>query len=168
MPIKDFVTGTVPFLESYTPFSVGNDVQVVDDIQDMISIDVKPRPEPTQIEYYMGSATSYTDMFQLKNLTQNVVIEATIKFNNKIFTIHEEGSFVDGVDMLTFNIQPEQTKTFIILTKNNSLNYESPYSQFTSNIEFTFKNMTNGTFVSKRINAQSLPDRFFPTTIKVQ
>lgn len=168
MPIKNFFTGQVSFLETYTPFGIEESLQVIDAIEDMISYEINSTQVPVELNYNIGAEMSYMDAFRLKNLTTNVTIEVNISFDNQIFTVYEEGTFADGKTPLKFNMLPEQTKQFIIVTNNNFLDSKQPYFTNLSNIEITFKNISNGNFVSKRTTTQSLLKRMFPTSVTVE
>jgi len=168
MPIKNSFSAQVPFLESYTPFAIEENLQVIDNINDMISCEILSNTAPVEVSYNTGAEMSYTDRFRLKNLTTAVTIEVTISFDNQVFIIHEEGTFAEGKTPLKFNILPEQTRQFIILTNNISLNSKQPNFTTLSNIEITFKNISNGSFVSKRVSTSSLLERTFPTNITVK
>lgn len=168
MPIKDYVSGEVQYLTSYTPFAIIDGVESTDFIDQMISIDLQPMTTPTVIDYYIGAATSYSNMLTLKNLTQNTTLTGLIEFNKEFFVVHEQDRYIDTVNSISFTLVPEETRQFIISVKNKSLNNTLSYSSTETKISVSIKNIVTDQLVLKRSNVVLLEPKMFPQNITVK
>lgn len=154
MPIKNIVTGDVPYLRSYTPYveSAGN--KSVDLIQDMVSVDMIPPTQPTTITYKIGTPNKLITFLTVKNLTSNTTLKINVDYDNTIFTIGDTER----------TIGPEQTTQFSVESNNFLLNGRV-LSSLISTIFITVTNQVNGQLATKSVLVTPLQPRSFPTNI---
>lgn len=154
MPIKNIVTGNVPYLRSYTPYEESSGNTSVDLIKDMVSVDMVVPTEPTSITYKIGTPNKLITVLNVKNLTSNTILKIGIDYDKSIFTISDMERIIG----------PEQTTQFSVESNNFLLNGRV-LSNLRSTISIKVTNQVNGQLATKSVSVTSLPSRSFPTNI---
>jgi hypothetical protein len=169
MPIRNYVTGDVPYLTSYEPFTLPNGITQVDFISQMISYNLQPLKTPTEITYFIGAENSYVTTLEIKNLTDNVTLTGTITFNKDVFVIYDEfNRYIDGIDRVEFSLEPEKIESFKIEVNKKILNSVILNTPLNTLINITIKNVTTNGLTLKKINQSSLAESTFPQNITVK
>jgi hypothetical protein len=135
---------TIPFLLSYEPYRPPTGTQLVNSINDMVTISFNP---PSEINYAVGVDQQYNDTIIVRNMTSNAALEVAIEFNDKILGINTNNTISPYVFTLAPNIQtsiPVQLKT-------SFLDQQSSIAPTTVPIKFTVKNLLNGTVVLRNV-----------------
>lgn len=166
MPIKDYVTGTVPYLVSYEPYNLGS-TQACDNILDMLSFNLKPQPVPTDINYHVGAETSYVTTLTLKNLTNKTVLDVQVEFDRDVFIINGMDDSSSRRNKLTLVLTPLQEYSYRIEIKKTDLDASANYKEFMSNILLTVTNQENGSLAVKNISTRGLQEQYVPLQLNV-
>lgn len=169
MPIKTSATGDVAYLLSYQPFKLPNQEEL-GDINDMISIDVKATENVTLLNYYIGAESTYTFSVELKNITDNCILEVEVNVPTSALTSTEaktpESNANATEKIISFVLDPNQTKKISMALDKDILN-KQPLDDIDFNVPITIKNRKNGTIVTKNINATKLESKNLPLTIDI-
>lgn len=169
MPIKNYVTGEVPYLTSYEPFTLPDGISYVDYINQMISYDLQPLQTPTNVTYFIGAETSYVAKLSLKNLTENATIVGTLNFNKDVFFVYDEfGTYMSGINKIDFSLVPEKTTSFQVEINKQVLDSTVLTAPISTLINITVKNVTTNGLVLKKINQTSLAESSFPQNITIK
>lgn len=169
MPIRNYVTGDVPYLTSYEPFAVPSNVVTVDYINQMISYNLQPLRTPGEITYFIGAKNSYVTTLEVKNLTDNATITGTVTFNKDVFFVYDEfNTYVDGINKVDFSLEPEKTEAFKVEVNKKTLDSTILTAPISALIKITVKNITTNGLVLKKINQSSLAESSFPQNITVK
>lgn len=173
MAIKNYTTGTIPSLVKYEPYTYPTGTDVCDVIGDMVSVDLQPILNPTNISYYVGAETTYSFTMTVKNLTSNATLRVRMPFNDQIFLV-EGGvrlpSAVGGVSRTTldFMLTPRDQRTIQIQLNKSALN-ANLISDLEINLPLTIQNVVvDGLTVLKNTSTQPLPPKYLPQNIVVQ
>jgi hypothetical protein len=134
----------IPFLLNYEPYRPSTGTQVVSSINDMVTISFNP---PSEINYVIGAEQQYNDTIIVRNTTLNAPLEVTIEFNDKILDINTNNTTSPYVFTLAPNIQT----SFPVQLKTSFLDQRSSITPTMLPIQFTVKNLLNGTVVLKNV-----------------
>jgi hypothetical protein len=154
MPIKNTITGTIPFLQSYVPYSLASTETETDLINDMVSVDISPPATPVILEYGVGTPNSYVTSLYVKNLTSNATLKVGIVYDKTIFNI----------STTEYTISPDSTIEFVIRSNNQLLNARLISNSITT-ISLNITNLTSGVIITKSVSATKLAERKFPENI---
>lgn len=173
MPIKNSVSGNVPYLQSYTPFNLQNGLVEADTISKMITYNFKPGPASTKIEYVIGSSDLYIKTLNVKNITTNTDIQVSIRYFKNIFFINYEGRKQVqniGTDITEINtiISSGITADFDILLNNSLIDSGITKNSINAKIEVSVKNLQNGKLITKNTNAFLYDDVYFPQRVRIE
>jgi hypothetical protein len=173
MPIKNFVTGEIPFLKSYTPFVIPEEVSPVYTVEDMVSYDLQVPVAPVPISYEIGSRTSFITEINVKNITSNVDLLVTIEYDNTVFVVNNADFGVESSmgnrSSTSVTLPPNSISKFGIEINKNTLNSTlTNGSGIEKYIKMKVTNISTNdmTYVPKMANA--LASRFLPETITIE
>jgi hypothetical protein len=166
MPIKDYVTGTVPYLVSYEPYNLGSK-QACDNILDMLSFNLKPQPVPTDINYHVGAGTSYVTTLTLKNLTDGTTLDVQVEFDRDVFIINGVDDSASRRNKLTLVLPPLREYNYRIEIKKADLDSSANYKEFMSNILLTVTNQENGSLAVRSTSVRMLQEQYLPLQLNV-
>ena len=134
---------TIPFLLSYEPYRPPTGTRTLNSINDMVVISFNP---PSEINYAIGTDTQYNNTIIVKNVTSNVTLEVVIEFNDKILDIN-----TNAVSPYQFRINPNTQALLPIRLKTAYFDERSSVAPVTAPINFTVKNLSNGSVALKTI-----------------
>ena len=172
MPIKNFVTGVVPYLEKYVPYQTSIGTVEAGTISDMISYDIKPHFSATEIEYVLGSTDLYVDSLNIRNITLNADVEITLRYFKNIFYVDYTDTLVstdigvEGRELKKILFPGENIRFTIVL--NNALMDAGLYNEATTDITLTARNIENGNIVTKIPTLPVYTQRYFPQRVRVE
>lgn len=172
MPIKNFITGDVPYLERYNPYQVPLGTIEAGTISDMISYDVKPHFSPTMIEYVLGSTDLYVESLNIKNITLNADVEVTVRYFKNIFYVDYTDNLVskdigvEGRELKKVLFPGENIKFTIVL--NNSLMDAGIYNEADTSITLVARNVENGKIVTKIPTLPVYVQRYLPQKVRIE
>jgi hypothetical protein len=164
MGIINYTKGNVPYLISYEPYTLDSTNVACDLITDMISFDLRTRPVPTTVNYFVGARSSYVTTLAIKNITLNAKLNVIVEFDNQIFILDKEQS----TNKLTVDLSPGQTKEYGIELNKSRLDSRVDPVGFLNNITLTIKNYANGSMIIKSVTTNLLAEKFLPDTINVE
>lgn len=157
MPIKYKASDEIPYLTRYIPYSIPENTLEIENIRQMISYNMIPSEIPVNINYFIGSATSFVTELFFKNLTDNATLMLAVSYDPAIFNI--------SANELVLN--PGQTLSVIVETDNEYLN-KKMYSNLLTNIIVSVTNVATGEIVVKNTSITNLPTSTLPESITVQ
>lgn len=173
MPLKNFTTGNIPYLEKYTPHKLlSPQVVEVVRVQDMIRYSVLPNSVPTRIDYKLGTANSYIARLNVTNITDNANLELRIIYSKEIFHLNFPSTpltqdLENNLREVVKLLKPGETLNIDILTNNSMLDLmqlrEGP-----SNIQFTVKNLFTNEIVTTQRVLQNYTPEYFPAQVRVE
>lgn len=134
---------TIPFLLSYEPYRPPAGTRTINSINDMVVISFNP---PSEINYAIGTDTQYNDTIIVSNTTSNVTLEVVIEFNDKILSIN-----TNAVSPYQFTIKPNTQVSLPVRLKTTYFDERSSVAPVTAPINFTVKNLSNGSVALKKI-----------------
>lgn len=102
MPIRTKPTEEIPFLLDYRPYELPLGFEPVDDINDMISFNFELPTIPPTIEYNIGSLRQDFVDLVIKNLTKETILQISLDYDNKLFTIRERDTNIEPRPMVNF------------------------------------------------------------------
>lgn len=166
MPIKNYVTGNVPYLVEYQPYNVGSK-EICENIQQMVTFNLRPLTAPTEINYFVGAETSYVTTLIVKNVTENATLDVQVQFDRDVFIINGMDDVSTKKNSLAFTLNPENEYRSIIEIKKTDLDGNANYKEFASNIMLFITNRENGSIVVKNSQVGLLAEEYLPTQITV-
>jgi len=134
----------IPFLLSYEPYQPPTGTRVINSINDMVVISFNP---PSEINYAIGTDQEYNDTIIVRNTTSNVSLEVTIEFNDKILSINTNNTTSPYVFTLASGTQT----SLPVQLKSAFFDARSSVAAVTTPINFTVKNLSNGSVALKTI-----------------
>ncbi len=135
---------TTPFLINYEPYAFPPGTTIINNINDMVQISTTL---PETIEYAVGSLEDLSGDIIIKNLTRNAILEVTIKFNSSAFIINTP----DTTTPIILTIAPTTQQELKVKLNKQALDSNARFIPIQGNIEFTAKNLVNGTTVFKNV-----------------
>jgi len=135
---------TIPFLLSYTPYTPPAGTNTINSINDMVVITFAP---PTEINYAIGTSQQYNDTIVVKNITANVRLETTIEFNDKMVGIRTDNT----ISPYVFIVEPGAQVMLPVTLKTAFFDARSSIAPATVPINFTVKNLSNGSVALRNI-----------------
>jgi hypothetical protein len=166
MPIKNFVSGDISYLVKYEPYELTANVIEPIDISEMVSIDLQP--STTLVEYDIGAEGSYEGEINIKNLTNNAVLNVRILVPLNLFIIDQETSTSpqNTGQIIERSIDPLQQIKIAFKLNKEYLNSGS-VGQFETSMPITIQYNKSTSIITKNINVTSLPTVNLPDKIKV-
>jgi hypothetical protein len=121
MPVKLTPNEPIPFLAEYIPPTISG--QLVENIQDMISVDLQSLDIPFQIEYPIGAYEEDQQAFQVtfRNLTTNATL-TIIQEQTQDLLLLLDNNVVVIPRRFSLPLNPGETRTVNILFNNRLLN----------------------------------------------
>jgi len=160
MPIQPQSNPTIPYLRRFIPYQLNPSIVACDLIEDMVSYSLVSNQLNT-INYYVGAADVENFMLEVKNLTEETVLEIIITFDSSVFLV----GMMNGVltaNPVTFSLNAKSQKNIVINVNKENLNSKSDYEIFNSAILLTVQNTPNGQLVTKNINTSRLQQQRLP------
>jgi len=169
MPIKNFTTGQIPYLENYKPYG---DINEAVSISDMIAYDLTPNPFATRIDYTLGSEDLYVKTLNIKNITTNAEIELTVVYSRIWFYLNFINPLITrdvGIDRraVTLILKPLETTKIDILLNNSSVDLASERNVL-SDIVVNVRNLPNGQIITRAANVQGYTTVNFPARVRIE
>ena len=134
----------IPFLLSYEPYQPPTGTRVINSIDDMVVINFNP---PLEINYAIGTDQQYNDTIIIRNTTLNVSLEVTVEFNDKILGINTNNTMSPYIFTLASGTQT----SLPVQLKSAFFDARSSVAAVTTPINFTVKNLSNGSVALKTI-----------------
>jgi hypothetical protein len=169
MPLKNFTTGQVPYLENYTPFP---EIAEITTVGDMFTYDLAPNTNPTIIEYALGTDNSYVATLNIRNITANVDLEAVITYSKDWFILKTstDAVFEDAANnttKITKTFKPSEILNIDIMVNNFVLDLAQLDNQLTS-INVAVTNITNTDIARRNVTIQPYNRRVLPNSLRIE
>ena len=169
MPLKNFTTGQVPYLENYTPFP---EIAEITTVGDMFTYDLAPNTNPTIIEYVLAADNSYVATFNMRNITTNVDLEVVITYSKDWFILKDiPGAVFEDVEnnmtRITKTLKPAEIISVDVTVNNSILDLAQLDNQLTS-INVAVTNVTNMEIARRNVTIQPYNRRVLPNSLRVE
>lgn len=171
MPIKTAPSTEIPFLQNYQPYSPPLGTTLVDELKDMITYDLQPTVNPTEVDYSIGTSKSYLTTLTIKNITTNVTIYIEVSFDKNIFIINQSNLIAadvvidNEIPLLFTELQPNQTEQFVLEIRNGMLDQKVTHQIEQTQIKVKIRNIKINDVALKDITTSVFTTQALPTTI---
>lgn len=160
MPIQPQSNPTIPYLRRFIPYQLSPSIIACDLIEDMVSYSLISDQVNT-INYYVGSADVENFILDVKNLTEQAVLEIMITFDNNIFLAGIMNNTLTR-NPVEFSLNAKSQKSVMLNVNKENLNSKSDYERLNSTILLTVQNIPNGRLVTKNISTPMLQQQRLP------